>query len=295
MAEAAGIDLSLVAGTGPGGRVVAEDIRLASAAAGTGAGAGRRAAAAGVPGPAGCRGRTGTRTALSPMRKVIAERMHASLQQSAQLTIGMEVRMDAAASLRDQLNAAWAGVAHVSFTDLVARAAVSALAEHPLLNSSLDGDELVTHPGVDLGVAVAVAGGLVVPVVRDAAGLTLQALSQRTAALADAAGRGALGPDDMQGSTFTITSLGAQGVDFFTPIINPPNVAILGVGRVRDAVTFDDGRPVGCRVLTLSLTFDHRAVDGVPAAEYLGAVQAPARAAADPGVLILGPAARAAT
>jgi pyruvate/2-oxoglutarate dehydrogenase complex dihydrolipoamide acyltransferase (E2) component len=207
------------------------------------------------------------------MRRVIAERMHASLQQSAQLTIGMEVRMDAAAALRDQLNAAWAGGPHVTFTDLVSRAAVMALAEHPLLNSSLEGDEQITHPGVDLGVAVAVAGGLVVPVVRDAGSLTLRALSERTATLADAAGRGGLGPDDMQGSTFTVTSLGAQGVDFFTPIINPPNVAVLGVGRVRDGVTFEDGRPVGCRVLTLSLTFDHRAVDGVPAAEYLAAVK----------------------
>ena len=214
-----------------------------------------------------------SRTALSPMRKVIAGRMHASLQQAAQLTIGMEVGMDDAATLRDQLNAAWAPGVHVTFTDLAARAAVLALGEHRLLNSSLEGDELVTYADVDLGVAVAVAGGLVVPVVRAAADLTLRALSERLATLADAAGRGALGPDDLQGSTFTVTSLGAQGVDFFTPIINPPNVAILGVGRVRPAVVFEAGQAVERRRLTLSLTFDHRAVDGVPAAEYLGAVK----------------------
>jgi pyruvate dehydrogenase E2 component (dihydrolipoamide acetyltransferase) len=148
-----------------------------------------------------------------------------------------------------------------------------ALVAHQALNSSLDGDEQVIHPRVDLGVAVAVTGGLVVPVVRDAEGLTLRALSARIAALADAAGTGTLGPDDMQGSTFTVTSLGAQGVDFFTPILNPPNVAILGVGRVRAAVTFEEHQPVECRQMTLSLTFDHQLVDGVPAAQFLAAVK----------------------
>ena len=278
MAEADGIDLGLVTGTGPGGRIVAEDVRLAAAsdgaaaAEGDGSGGPTGAKGDGSGGPAAAAG-AATRTALSSMRKVIAGRMHASLQQSAQLTIGMEVGMEDAATLRDRLNAAWAPV-HVTFTELVARAAVMALADHRLLNSSLEGDELVTYADVDLGVAVAVAGGLVVPVVRAAGNLTLRALSEQLATLADAAGRGALGPDDLQGSTFTVTSLGAQGVDFFTPIINPPNVAILGVGRVRPAVAFEDGRAVECRMLTLSLTFDHRAVDGVPAAEYLAAVKA---------------------
>jgi pyruvate dehydrogenase E2 component (dihydrolipoamide acetyltransferase) len=207
------------------------------------------------------------------MRKVIAARMHASLQQSAQLTIGMDARMDDAVDLRDRLNQAWAPGAHVSFTDLVARAAVLALAEHPDLNSSLEGDERVLHAGVDLGVAVAVPAGLLVPVVRGANGLGLRALSQQVAAFAEAAASGTLGPDDMQGSTFTVTSLGAQGVDFFTPILNPPNVAILGIGQVRDGLAFEGDRPVRSRVMTLSLTFDHRAVDGVPAASFLGAVR----------------------
>jgi pyruvate/2-oxoglutarate dehydrogenase complex dihydrolipoamide acyltransferase (E2) component len=208
------------------------------------------------------------------MRGVIARRMHESLHEMAQLTIGMEVAMDAATDLRRHLVAEWEteGV-KVTYTDLVNRAAVKALALHPVLNASVGDDAIALHPGVHLGLAVALTGGLVVPVVRYADGLDLRTLAAEAARLAAAARDGTLGLDDMAGSTFTVTSLGASGVDFFTPIINAPNVAILGIGRIHDGVAWDGDRPLRRQVMTLSLTFDHRAVDGAPAAAFLASVR----------------------
>jgi pyruvate dehydrogenase E2 component (dihydrolipoamide acetyltransferase) len=255
MAVARGLELVSIRGTGPGGRIVAEDVRRA-------------------PAPRPVAGRTApTRTALTPMRRVIAERMHASLREMAQLSIGMDVWMDEAVALRSDLATAWAPSSPPSYTDIVARAAVLALGEHPQLNASLDDDELVVHATVGLGIAVAVPAGLLVPVVARAEALTLRDLSAAVGRLAARCREGTLGPDELTGSTFTVTSLGSQGVDWFTPIINPPNVAILGVGRVRDAVGFDEELPVRRRALTLSLTFDHRVIDGAPAAEFLAAVK----------------------
>jgi pyruvate/2-oxoglutarate dehydrogenase complex dihydrolipoamide acyltransferase (E2) component len=119
---------------------------------------------------------------------------------------------------------------------------------------------------------VAVPGGLLVPVIEDAEALPLPEIARRSRALAEAAREGRISPARLEGATFTVTSLGGYGVDFFTPVINTGNVAILGAGRLKDGVEWVDDRPVRTRVLTLSLTFDHRAVDGAPAAEYLRTV-----------------------
>ncbi len=208
------------------------------------------------------------------MRRTIATRMHASLQEMAQLTMGMDVEMDEASRLRSQLIEEWApeGI-RPSFTDLVIKAVAKALQRHPLLNSRFGEDAIELDPEIHIGMAVALDDGLVVPVIRDAGSLPLKDIARESTRLAEAARAGRLGLDEMAGQTFSVTALGSAGVDFFTPIINPPNVAILGIGRIRDTVGWDDGRPVRRQALTLSLTIDHRAVDGAPGAAFLGDVR----------------------
>jgi len=299
-----GIDLASLRGTGPGGRIVAADVdeaaTVASAAGPTGvvhsplvrrdaADLGLDVAGVAGSGPGGRITRDDVRTAarlmrrpdeirvipLKGMRGAIASRMVASLHEMAQLTHGFEVSMDAAVAFRAELKRDWPelGLAVPSLNDLVVRAAALALREHPALNATVVGDEIHVLPSIHVGMAVAVPGGLVVPVIRDADRLSLQELSVVTRTLATKARDGALSLPEMEGGTFAVTSLGTYGVDFFTPVINPGNVAILGVGRLRDGVRWsDDDRPIRTKVLTLSLTFDHRAVDGAPAAQYLQTV-----------------------
>ncbi|MFD5406252.1 dihydrolipoamide acetyltransferase family protein [Streptomyces griseorubiginosus] len=254
LAKERGIDLSEVNGTGPGGRIRRADLEAVAPAA--------EAAA-----PA----RSTTVIPLTGMRGTIARRMHASLQEMAQLTHGYEVRMDAVVSLRDRLKEEWAGsdLPVPSINDFLLKAAALALREHPLLNATVREDGIHLLDDIHLGFAVAVPGGLMVPVIEDTAALSLTGIAERTRTLAEAARKGRISPAQLEGATFTVTSLGGYGVDFFTPVINPGNVAILGVGRLRDGVEWADDRPLRTRVLTLSLTFDHRAVDGAPAAEYL--------------------------
>jgi pyruvate dehydrogenase E2 component (dihydrolipoamide acetyltransferase) len=189
----------------------------------------------------------------------------------AQLTHGYEVRMDAVVSLRQQLKEEWTGsdLPVPGINDFLLKAAALALREHPLLNATVREDGIHLLDDIHLGFAVAVPGGLMVPVIEDAAALSLTGIAGRARTLAEAARAGRISPAQLEGATFTVTSLGGYGVDFFTPVINPGNVAILGVGRLRDGVEWVDDRPLRTRVLTLSLTFDHRAVDGAPAAEYL--------------------------
>ncbi|MFE3032508.1 2-oxo acid dehydrogenase subunit E2 [Streptomyces canus] len=255
LAKERGIDLSGVNGTGPGGRIRRADLE----------------AVAPVSEPAPAPARSGQVIPLTGMRGTIARRMHASLQEMAQLTHGYEVRMDAVVSLRERLKEEWAGsdLPVPSINDFLLKAAALALREHPLLNSTVREDGIHLLDDIHLGFAVAVPGGLMVPVIEDAAALSLTGIAGRARALAEAARAGRISPAQLEGATFTVTSLGGYGVDFFTPVINPGNVAILGVGRLRDGVEWADDRPLRTRVLTLSLTFDHRAVDGAPAAEFL--------------------------
>lgn len=160
-----------------------------------------------------------------------------------------------------------------SWTDLVVRAASLALRQHPRLNATMDDRGITLHEDVHIGIAVALGDGLVVPVIRNADARDLADLVAEGRRLADLARSGAFTPDDVTGSTFTVTSLGGRGIDAFTPILNTPEVAILGVGRVADAATRgEDGSVVWRKLITLSLTVDHRAVDGVPGADFLQAV-----------------------
>lgn len=209
---------------------------------------------------------TPTRTIrLAGMRGTIAKRMHASLRDMAQLTLTMDANMNAVVSDRETRKVTGRAP---SFTDYVVAAAARALAQHPNVNAQVVGDEIALLPDIHVGLAVALDNGLIVPVVRDADHLRLDALAAETSRLADAARSGALAPTDLEGATFSVSTLGMFGVDAFTPVINPPNVAILGVGRIRDEVVAIDGA-IGIRKrLTLSLTWDHRVLDGAPAAAF---------------------------
>jgi pyruvate dehydrogenase E2 component (dihydrolipoamide acetyltransferase) len=211
---------------------------------------------------------------LTGMRGVIASRMHASLQEMAQLTLGTDATMDAAVDLRARLKEQWseAGIAVPTITDFIVRAAALALVRHPRLNASVQEQNILVQSDINVGIAVALDDGLIVPVVKNADQLPLSSIAAETKRLAAGSRTGKLALPDLEGGTFTVSTLGSFGIDFFTPVITPGQVAILGVGRLRDSVRWDGATPVRTQVLTLSLTFDHRAVDGAPAADYLRAV-----------------------
>lgn len=306
-----GVDLSTVRGTGPGGRIVSEDVEEAAARAPEPSSAQpakvvsplarRDAREAGVDvsslqTPTGYASRSDVRAAaavavhqpqsatdLGPqqesssiipmkgMRGTIAARMQQSLTEMAQLTHGFEVCMDAVVALRAEMKEQYAalGVPVPSLNDFVVRAAALALRQHPILNATIIDKEIHLLGRIHMGLAVSVPGGLMVPVIRDCDRLSLPELAATTRDLAERCRSGSIGLDELEGATFAVTSLGTYGVDFFTPVINPGNVGILGVGRLRDSGRWEGDAFVRTQVLTLSLTFDHRAVDGAPAAEYL--------------------------
>ena len=260
LAAEKGVDLTRVRGTGPGGRIVQADIEAAAGGA-----AAPAAAAAKPAGPS-----AGERIPVRGMRKTIASRMHHSLQESAQLTMDMEAMMDDAVKVRNSLVEEWAadGV-KPTYTDFVIKAAAKALELHPLMNSQFSGDEILLLEEINVGMAVALPEGLVVPVVRNADQLSVKELARETSRLAIAARDGSLGLDDYAGGTFTVTALGMYGVDSFTPIINEPQSGILGVNRIYDGLEWDGDKPVKTKKMNLSLTWDHRTLDGAPAAEFL--------------------------
>ena len=212
---------------------------------------------------------------LAGIRKVIADRLSESYRLAPHVPLRVTVGMDAAIALREQLLPEWerAGWGRLTFTDLIVAAAVRALVEFPALNGTLEGDTLHLPGAVHVGVAVARDEGLAVPVVRHAERLALPELSQALHALAEGARAGRLPPDAYTGGTFTVTNLGPFGIESFDPILNPPQIAILGCGAIRPELVPSEQGAVVRRRMTLTLTFDHRAVDGAPAARCLARIQ----------------------
>lgn len=206
---------------------------------------------------------------MSGIRGTIAKRMHDSLRQMAQLTLFMDAEMDAVVADRASRKASGSAP---SFTDYVIAATARALRDHPLVNSQITDDGVALLPTAHIGMAVALDDGLIVPVIRDVAARDLASLSTESARLATAARSGSLAFADLEGGTFSVSTLGMYGVDGFTPVINPPNTAILGVGRLRSDVVLDNGEVRARQRLTLSLTWDHRAFDGAPAAAFCRSV-----------------------
>jgi len=245
LARELGVDLASVRGSGPGGRILEQDVRAA---------AGAPAAPARVE-------------PLTPMRKAIAARLTAGLASAAQLTLTAEADVtDLTAALE---RAGGDGAVRPSITDAVVRASALALREHRRVAARWTDDGLVLPEALDVGVAVAVEGGLLVPVVRGADQKDVATLSREIAELAERARRGRLQAPEMEGPVLSVTNLGAYRIDAFTPLLDPPQSVVLGVGRARMRPAVRDGAIVPRRLMVLSLTFDHRVSDGAPAAAYL--------------------------
>ncbi len=260
VAEIHSVDLAGLPGSGTGGRIRKSDVE---ARAGSPAGSAVRPAA-GSPSAASM--------PISGMRRVIAEKMLRSHQQVPSVTLVTRVDVTELAALRERMNAG--GGAKVSYTDFIARAAAAALREHPLVNSVIEGDRIVLRDEVSIGVAVALEAGLIVPVVRGADSLSVRQIAAATRELADRARSGQLMPGEYAGGTFTITNLGMYGITEFTPLINVPESAILGVGAIQEAFrTGPDGGIQSRKVMSLCLTHDHRHIDGAPAAAFLGRIR----------------------
>jgi 2-oxoglutarate dehydrogenase E2 component (dihydrolipoamide succinyltransferase) len=278
------IDLESVKGTGVGGRIRKQDVLDAAKAAKESAQQ-RPAAPESAPAPAPTRGgslaeavspKRGTTEKMSRLRKVIATRMVESLQTSAQLTTVVEVDVTKIARLRAKAKAGFEereGV-KLSFLPFFALATVEALKVHPSLNASVEDDSVVYHPSENLGMAVDTERGLLVPVVKDAGDLNIAGLSRKIADLAERTRTNKITPDELGGGTFTLTNTGSRGALFDTPIINQPQVGILGTGAVvkRPVVVtdVDGGETIAIRSMVyLALTYDHRIVDGADAARFL--------------------------
>ena len=287
LASEKGVDLSTVVGTGVGGRIRKQDV-LAAASRAAAPAAPASAPSAPAPSaptaasaPPAAAGMRGTTQPLSRLRRVIAERMVESLQVSAQLTTVVEVDVTRIAALRDRVKGEFQAREGVKLTFLpfFAKAAVEALAAYPALNASLDlaAGTVTYHGEVNLGVAVDTDRGLLVPVVRDAGDLSVAGLARRITDLADRTRTNRVSPDELSGGTFTLTNTGSRGALFDTPIVNQPQVAILGTGSVvkRPIVISDGGSDVIAirSMVYLSLTYDHRLVDGADAARFLTAVR----------------------
>ena len=262
-----GVDLALLRGSGPHGRVVEADV-LAAAAAVKEMPVAPPVAAESETAVAG-----GTVEPMGRLRRITAERMLASAQATARVTLFLEADLSEAARFRQQLQPEFVrlGVPKLPWDALIAKAAALALVEHPALTRQwVDEARLRQVESVNIGVAVALEPeGLVVPVLRNADTRSLRELSADLVALTDKARASRLAASEMQGGTFTITNLGAYRIDGFTPIVNPPEAAILGVGRIADKAVVVDGRVEARMMGTLSLGFDHRLVDGAPAAAFL--------------------------
>ena len=249
MAANAGVDVRALEGTGIGGKVTKTDV----------ARAGARPAAAASALPAGVK-----RVPLTPMRRIIAERMSSSKYQAPHYYITIEADMSAGKALRGQLPF------KVSYNDLVLYATTRALCEFPAVNAQWAGDAINQMPDINLGVAVALPTGLIVPVIKKAQTLSLEEMSKAAKALAEKAQNNKLLPDDYTGNTFTVSNLGAYGVDHFTAIINQPDSAIIAVGQMKDRVVVIDGGIHIRPIMKLTISSDHRVVDGALAAQFMG-------------------------
>ena len=273
------VDLSKVKGTGIGGRIRKEDVLAAAPKAAV---ASQSAPVVAAPvsqssaAPVAVSPLRGTTVTMSRLRKVIAERMLESLHVSAQLTTVVEVDVTAIARLRDRAKASFEARegTKLSFLPFFAVAVCEALKQHPVLNASVNGDQITYHNAEHLGIAVDTERGLLVPVIRDAGDLNMGGVARKITDVAARTRDNKISPDELGGGTFTITNTGSRGALFDTPIINQPQVAILGLGAVvkRPMVMkgTDGGETIAVRSMVyLGLSYDHRIVDGADAARFL--------------------------
>jgi len=256
LAEEHGIDITKIKGTGPDGRIVKEDIlRVIESEK-------EVVKVSSLPAKI---------IALEGMRKIIAERMALSARTTARVLLTIDVDMSEVSKLRQSLledvEKKW-GV-RLTYTDILVKAVAKALEEHPIVNSILVEDKIHVMESINIGVAVALKDGLIVPVVREANKKSLIEIALQLKELIEKARQGKLSTEEATGGTFTISNLGMYGVGVQMQIINPPEVAILGVGAITDKPAVINGQITIRPMMTLSLVFDHRALDGAPAAEFL--------------------------
>jgi pyruvate dehydrogenase E2 component (dihydrolipoamide acetyltransferase) len=262
LARDRGIDIALVPPSAPGKRITTDDVEAFAAQP--------QPSAAPAPAPPDGQAPAGRTVAFEGIRKVVAERLHESLQTMAQVTVSREAEVGGLVARRAQLGPGFEAASglRLTYTDLLVETVARLLPEHPLLNSTLEESSIVISEAVHMGVAVALEDGLIVPVIRDAHARSLGEIAWARTELAAKAQAGTLGMDEIEGGTFTISNLGAFGADSFTPIVNPPQCAILGVGRIVEKPVAADGEIRVRPTMWLSLTFDHRLVDGAPAARF---------------------------
>ncbi|MFE7377207.1 dihydrolipoamide acetyltransferase family protein [Bacillus cereus] len=261
IATSENLDIKALVGTGPGGRITKADVLKVLEV---------RVNILEVP-----KQEESTEIPVTGMRKAIANRMHASLQNSAQLTLTMKVDVTDLVALHKEI----AEVVQkrydnkLTITDFVSRAVVLALREHKEMNSAFINDVIHQFEHVHLGMAVALEKGLVVPAIRFANNLSLVELSKEIKNVAQKARAGSLSSDDMQGTTFTISNLGSFGIEYFTPVLNTPETGILGIGTIEHVPVYKGEKLKKGSMLPLSLTFDHRVLDGAPAAAFLRTIK----------------------
>jgi len=275
-AQDSGIDLSRVSGTGVGGRIRKEDVMAATSAP---VGTSSAPTAAHVPTPVSAL--RGTSEPMSRLRKVLAERAVASMISSAQLTTVVEVDVTRIAEMRKNIQARFTAATgtKLNFMPFFFLASAEALRSHPKLNASIEGETIHFHPSENISFAVDTDRGLLTPVIRDAASLSLAQIAQQIADLASRTRENKLKPDEMMGGTFTLTNTGSRGALFDTPVVFLPQVAILGTGVVQKrpvVITGSDGQEsIAIRSMVyLALSYDHRLVDGADASSYLVDVKA---------------------
>ena len=262
LAEEKGVDLEGITGTGPGGSITKEDVLKAFEQKG-------RVSLRSSP------LLVSKRVPLKGIKKVVAERMALSWHTAPRVTQVMEVDMTEMVRFREESRKEWEAKGfRVTLNDILVKVVSQALTEYPEVNSSLKGDEIEIYGNVNMGIAVATERGLIVPVLRNAHEKSLLDISKESSLLIQRTQDGKVGPDELSFGTFTITNLGTFGIDLFTPIINQPESAILGVGKLDRKVKVVDGDKIAIRsVMNLCLVFDHRVIDGAPAARFLGRVK----------------------
>ena len=257
MARQEGLDITEIQGTGEGGKITRKDVE--------------RSMAAGIkeetPAPP-------TSIPFTGMRRAIAENMRSSLQNSAQLTTFVEVDVTEMVRFRDRVREEYKkdDSVRVSYNDIIILAVSRALKRFPIMNSTLSGDEILLYDTVNMGIAVALPEGLIVPVLREADKKGLLEIAREARELAKKTREGRLSVDEVTGGTFTITNVSMFEVDGVTPILKPPETGILGVGRVKEKPAVHDGRIAIRSMMFLSLTIDHQVVDGAPASAFLQTV-----------------------
>ena len=274
LAAELGVDLASVQGSGRDGAVTEKDVRAAHEAA-------QKAPAAGGAAPAASGSCTGSASSgpccedeivpMDGLRKLIADNMMASLQGAAQLTVFVEADVTEMVALRDSMLARNKKNPdyRLSYNDIIAFAVCRALLRHPVMNSTLREDGIHLHKHVNLGMAVSLDTGLIVPNVKNADTFSLEQLKEKVRDAASRARKGGLSMDEISGGTFTISNVSMLGVDGFTPILNPPETGILGVGRVVEKPGVFEGEVCVRKMMTLSLTFNHMVTDGGPAMSFL--------------------------